>query len=177
MVTITLRPAGGGALTEWSAQYPSSGYHFDKVDEAVTDEDSTYIYLGSSSYKADLFRHSGYTASGDITAIRVYARGCNVVGGSSYSYWKGAVRTGGTTYYGTEVVYATTIAYTTMNWEWTTNPNTGLAWRWSDLELLEFGIAARNGTGGNTTRCTQVYIEVDYTPDSAGANVFSGAFF
>ena len=177
VTTITLRPTGAGYSTMWPSQYPAYGSHWDKLDEAPTDENSTYIGLGSLGEVLDLFTHDGYVGDGDISEVRLLVRGCNNAGGSSYSWWKGALRISGTNYYGSEVNYATTIPYTTWTWTWTTNPATTIAWRWSDIEALQFGIAARNGTGGDTTRCTQIYLEIDFTPAESGGNIFSGAFF
>ena len=177
VTTITLRPAGNGYSSMWPTQYPAYGYHWDKVDEETTDENSSFISLGSSGEIVDLFYHGGYTGSGDITEVRLYVRGCNIGGSSSYSWWRGVLRIGSTNYYGTQYSYATVIPYTTWSWSWATNPATGIAWRWTDIEALQFGIAAYNGNGGDTTRCTQVYLEVDFVPTPGGANVFSGAFF
>lgn len=177
MVTITLRPVAAGDYTEWPSQYPASTYHWDKVDEAVSDDATTYIGLGSIAYKLDLFQHEGYVTSGTITELRLYAVCRNTAGGSSYSWWKGALRLDGATYYGTEKAYTSTFIWTSRDWTWTTNPATGLAWRWSDIQDLQFGLAARTGTNTSTAACTQIYIEIDNTPDPSGGNVFSGGFF
>lgn len=177
MVTITLRPVAAGDYTEWPSQYPTSGEHWDKVAEASPDNDTTRIGLGSIAYKLDLFKHEGYVTSGKISEIRLYAVCRNAVGGSAYSWWKGAVRLGGATYYGTEKAYTSTFIWTSRSWTWVTNPATGLAWRWSDIQDLQFGLAARTGTNTSTAACTQIYIEIDNTPDPSGGNVFSGGFF
>lgn len=177
MVTITLRPVAAGASTEWPSQYPTSGEHWDKVAEASPDNDTTRIGLGSIGYKLDLFQHEGYVTSGNISEIRLSAVFRNSNGGSAYTWWRGAVRVNGATYYGTEKAYTFTFAYLEWTWTFTTNPATGLAWRWSDIQDMEFGIAARTGTNTSTAACTQVYIEIDNTPDPSGGNVFSGGFF
>src|SRR4030042_3619019 len=41
--TETLRPNAAGDETSLGYQSPEAGYHWDKVDEAVADEDSTHV--------------------------------------------------------------------------------------------------------------------------------------
>jgi hypothetical protein len=46
---------------------------------------------------------------------------------------------------------------------WTTNPGTGEAWTWGEIEDLQIGTKLYDdGTG--SPQCTQVYAEVNYTP-------------
>jgi len=42
--TETLRPNGAGDLTGIGYQSPSSTYHWDKVDEVIADDSTTYVY-------------------------------------------------------------------------------------------------------------------------------------
>ena len=51
--TETLYPDGVGDYTNISSQSPGSGYHWDKVDEAVADDDTTYIYTNSLTQQKD----------------------------------------------------------------------------------------------------------------------------
>ncbi|HEB12339.1 MAG TPA: hypothetical protein ENI11_01520, partial [Actinobacteria bacterium] len=44
--TVTLRPSADGLYTEYAT--PSSGTHFDDVDEASADDDTTYIETGGA---------------------------------------------------------------------------------------------------------------------------------
>ena len=40
---VILRPAGTGDETDVKYQYPDTGEHWDKVDEATSDNESTYV--------------------------------------------------------------------------------------------------------------------------------------
>ena len=56
MTTLYLRPNLTGDETSIGNQYPASTYHWDKVDEATTDEDTTYVYETGLSYLRDLYK-------------------------------------------------------------------------------------------------------------------------
>jgi hypothetical protein len=40
----TIRPDGAGDETSITTQFPDELYHYDKVDEESSDEDTTYVY-------------------------------------------------------------------------------------------------------------------------------------
>ena len=46
MAIETLRPNAAGDETNIPIQVPSSGEHWDKIDEETSDEDSTYVTTG-----------------------------------------------------------------------------------------------------------------------------------
>ena len=74
------------------------------------------------------------------------------------------IKTGGTE-------YAFTIGPAEDIWvnsshEWVDNPQTGAAWTWNDIDALQIGTKFSSGSSGTRT-CTQVYVEVDYTPAAA----------
>lgn len=50
--------------------------------------------------------------------------------------------------------------------EYTTNPNTGSAWTWDEVDAMECGQENyhHSSWGTGNLRITQVYAEVDYTP-------------
>jgi hypothetical protein len=48
---------------------------------------------------------------------------------------------------------------------WTTNPNTGSAWTWTEIDSLQIGIRLYDD-GSGQPECTQVYAEVNYTSAS-----------
>ena len=57
--------------------------------------------------------------------------------------------------------------YTLVSTTWNTNPVTGLAWTVDEINSLQAGGSIQpNSDGVSNGRCTQVYIEVEYT--SAG---------
>jgi hypothetical protein len=160
--TITLRPHATGDHTGISYQSPATGAHYDKVDE-VTADGTTYVYTYNSVEEYDLYGIPDHTTeNGTINYVKLFYRVC--VSTQCYGYFKPTIKTGGTVYYGTQTI-RTTIGWITYNYTWTANPQTGVAWTWDDIDALQIGIAMRV-LGGyyDTAGCTQVYVEVNYTP-------------
>ena len=52
----------------------------------------------------------------------------------------------------------------TRSHTWTTNPHSGLAWTWNHIDALQIGVAVPIIYSGDSIYCSQVYIEVNYTP-------------
>lgn len=157
--TLYLRPNAAGDETYISGQYPYSTYHWDKVDEAVADEGSTYLYTGTQSYERDLYALSNPTGNGTINWIKVWIR----VSGSNVNYpgyAKTSIKTGGTAYEGEEITL--TLSYANYFTQYITNPQAGGAWTWAQLDDLQGGVALCTRLGYDVV-CTQVYVEVDYT--------------
>ena len=175
MATEYLRPNGAGDETNIASQYPASTYHWDKVDEETADDDSTYVYSNSTSYQRDLYSLSNPTGSGAINFIKVRYRFKRYSAGTGYL--TPAIKTGGTAYEGTGDTEAAG-SYKDGSYQWTTNPQTGVAWTWDDLTNLQAGIKIKESPGGgHQTRCTQVYVEVDYTAvtEKTSSDAGSGA--
>jgi hypothetical protein len=161
MATEYLRPNAAGDETNIASQYPSSTYHWDKVDEETADDDSTYVSTSITSYQRDLYNLSNPTGSGTINYIKVWYRFRGATGLPVTAYLTPAIKTGGTAYEGSEDT-ETAASYKNGSYQWTTNPQTGVAWTWDDLTALQAGVKIK-GYGGKSCRCTQVYVEVDYT--------------
>lgn len=153
-----MRPTGAGATTNIQSQEPASGAHWDKVDEASQDGDTTHIYHATNSYSTDTYAtaDSG-VSSGTINYVRAYM----CVYGADTTHAKTTLRTNSTDYLGVEKVLST--SYLTYYTEYTTNPNTSNAWTWAEIDAMEIGVSL-DGDGVNTARCTQVYVIVNYTP-------------
>jgi hypothetical protein len=166
MTTLTLRPNAAGDSTAIPKQYPDSGAHWDKVDEAVADDASTRVYVDDELgvHRLDLYNIPNHTSeAGAINKITVYRRCNGDSGGNNQD--KVAIKTGGTVYYGTT-------HYEGNNWQtfndvWALNPKTGVAWTWDDIDALQVGVSLRSDEMGYS-QCTQVYVEVDY---AAGVSV------
>jgi len=177
MPTLTLRPSGNGPVNNFGAQTPASGLHYEKVDEAATDDDTTYVsYSGLTltAFRRELYVHAGAIGAGLILAVRVFYRIKNT--GTDTTHVQAAVKTHAAYYYESLRSVVGALAWTTYNKEWTTNPFTGNAWTWDELNdaAFCFGIQLRSSAGSGAKSLTWCYVEVDYLVASSGGNVGIG---
>jgi hypothetical protein len=165
-----LRPNAAGDSTTWTSQYPNSTYHYDKVDEATSDDDSTYIRTnptGTPSAKTDLYNIPDTAIPDDavVDSITVFSR-CRSEDGSFPGQCKETLKTGGTGYVG-DTHSSIPTGYTLYSSSWALNPKTGLAWTKTDINALQIGVIGYNGQDPDymvdyPIRCTQVYVEISY---------------
>ncbi len=176
----TLRPVAAGNETNVAEQFPVSGAHWDKVDEAVSDGDSTYVHTASTDWQEDSYNIADHSVGNDtINYIKVYfvARGVTTpVQTNAYTH----IEIDGVEYNGPQET--TTDSYATYSYRWDDNPQTGEAWTWDEIDALQIGAGLRKGkgTGAGTdryTRCTQVYAEVHYGGWTLCGNVPTGDLF
>ena len=155
----TLRPNAAGSTTDLT-QYPTTGEHWDKVDEAASDSDTTYVV--SSAYtgiKRDSYNLSAHTGSGVINFVKAYAnaRYANTAGFVRLGVWAGVIGP----YEGANQTL--TSSYALYSGQWNTNPATEVAWTWDDIDALQISIGLSQTVNTYRSRCTQAYVEVDYT--------------
>lgn len=174
MSTQILRPNGVGAETNIAGQYPTSGEHWDKVDEATPDDSATYVRHNLTSFAIDTYALPAGGGVGDIDKVTVYAR-CYGISGN-YNYAKTVIRTHSTLYEGTE--HNLISGWEDLSTEYQLNPNTSQPWTWAEIGALEAGVALKSSSSGEFFAiCTQVYVEVSYhteTPKSS-SDTGSGA--
>lgn len=165
MATEIIRPDAAGAETNITNQYPDSTFHYDKVDEAEPDVDTT-VYEDGATYKRDLYSLANHvTGSGTINKITVYAR-CITSFEPVQASLMICIRSNSTI---TEDAEKTcSLSWVTYSREWAVNPADSQAWEWADIDALQAGVALRTPDSADTS-CTQVYVEIDYTP--AGVDV------
>lgn len=158
----TLRPNAAGdecsIESEVGAVCPN---HYQNVDEAVADDDTTYIEDSSGNYHRDLYNLPASSGSGTINFIKVYFR-CTHNYGTDYA--KPSIKSDSTVTDGTEVEIGS--GWNTYSQQWNTNPADGQPWQWADIDALQIGVSLK--AYSTTPECTQVYVEVDYTPAPAG---------
>lgn len=166
-VTETLRPNADGTFPELT---PVGGdaLHYNKVDEVTPDDWATTVFNHSPTAKLDTYRLYHYSGdSGVINSVTVYAR-VNVYDGDGSA--RLAIYTNGSLYYGDEIYMAHPSCWWDICEVWTTNPKTQNPWTWNEINVLEAGIelkGAANVTVDSGAFCTQVYVEVNYTPSLA----------
>ena len=151
----TLRPNAAGDETAITTQSPASTAHWDKVDEAVADDFTTYLGSVTGSYQRDLYNLPASSGSGTINKITVFFR-CYL----SASYAKASIKAGSTVSDGAE---KSTFAWNTHSEEWALNPDDSEAWAWADIDALQIGVSLKGFPDDDNAYCTQVYVEVDYT--------------
>lgn len=173
-VTETLRPNAAGDETSIAEQYPASGEHWDKVDEAVPDNGTTCVETYSNTYQRDLYNLPAPIGKGTILSVKVYFRCCYDIDATSpnYNRAKPSLKTNGTVVDGSEITPTQYPTWTTYFQEWKgTNPATGLPW--GDVQSvigdLQIGVSlkGRDASYQWYTCCTQVCVEVVYIADIA----------
>jgi len=174
MPTEILRPSGAGDETNIDYQYPEIGNHWDKVDEAIADEDSTILWIAQNSYELDLFNLENSSGSGVINSLIVYARvrgeGDEEIEEYMQPCFKIAIKTNGTVY--EDTARTPVSSFLVYSKEWANNPNTGNAWTWDEVNSLQAGIFLRKSFF--ETICTQIYVGIDY--DLIGDRFYPKAF-
>jgi hypothetical protein len=167
--TEALRPNAAGDTTQISSVYPTGTPHWQTVDEETADGDTSYVSTSStsSSYQTDLYNLPTPTGSGTINSVTVYFRFRTT---STYytAYGRAAVKTYGTIYNGTVESTAST-SYDTRSYTWTNNPYTGSSWTWAEIDTLQAGLGTRISNAFGSSRCTQVYAEINVTPPGGEA--------
>jgi len=170
--TETLRPDGLGDETGLRIDgTPAAATNWESVDEETPDEDSTYVYHDGTDYLRDLYNIVDHSlGSGKINSVTVHAR-CNSRKTPEQASLKIVLKSGTTTEESVEKTL--TKDYSNYSNTWTTNPDTGSAFTWGEVDSLQVGVSLREdkaGTG-DYSRCTQVWVDVDYTPFSTAISI------
>ena len=164
MATETLRPNGAGFIAQFTIGGSSSApTNWQSVDEAIADEDVTYVWT-SSGTERDLYALPASSGSGTINSVTVHIR-VKSADGETAPFALEKIKTYSIEYsrpYGSKIVPTT--SYVNHSYQWATNPNTSLAWTWAEIDALQAGLEMGAEDSEGTVRCTQVYVEVDYTP-------------
>jgi hypothetical protein len=157
--TITLRPNATGS--SGLSKSGSGGSNYQRVDDITSDNSTTYVYRSGSGSALDLYNITNKgDVVGTVNSVTIFAK----ARASSTSDMRLQIycRTHGTNYYATSVTLPSGGAWNTYSKSWLTNPNTGAAWTWQEINDLQIGEKLYDdGTG--QAECTQVYTEVNYT--------------
>jgi hypothetical protein len=178
--TEDLRPTAAGDETGIASQEPDTGEHYDKVDEATSDGDTTYVHTNSDAWEEDLYNIADHsTGVATINYVKVYmiARSLTTpTQTSAYTH----IKTNGLEDNGTAETVTT--SYASYSYQWDDNPQTSASWTWDEIDALQIGVGLRRalGTGAAAdryTRCTQVYAEVGYEAPLLTASTPTGDLF
>jgi prepilin-type N-terminal cleavage/methylation domain-containing protein len=154
--SVTIRPNGNGSKTDLTSSGCAS--HWQCVSETVADEDASRVICADNSYHDDYYAMENPVAGAcNPTKVTVWCR-------AKKNHTQGDVRqvvfVGGTAYAGTFANLTT--SYVNYSYSWTTNPKTGAAWTWTDINNLEAGVRLTGQNSGKPAYCTQVWVVVDY---------------
>ena len=170
-MTEILRPNGDFNVN--CLVYPgASANHYELIDEEINDEGSTYIHDSPAKISTspfDLFEiPNSSVGTGTINKVTVKA--------SFYTtclqdqcYCALMVRTHNNNYYKGNYYVNQQGVWVEKIGEWTTNPNTNNAWVWDEINNMKIGVEL-TAFSGLTIRCSQVYVEIDYTADTPPDN-------
>lgn len=154
--TVILRPNGAGSMTNLTRSGCSANWQC--VSEAVADDDGSYVQRADNSYAPEVYAMENPTSSAcAITRVTVYCRARRT---QSQGDIRPSLYIGGTEYNGT--AQALSSSYANYSSQWTTNPSTGAAWTWTEVNSLQAGMRIRGQSGTHPARCTQVWVEVRY---------------
>ncbi|GAJ10888.1 unnamed protein product [marine sediment metagenome] len=163
----TLRPNAPGdecSIDSQGGWCPVCPNHWEGVSDVVPDDDVAYVRnTAVTSYLRDLYALPASSGSGTINFIKIYFR-CSWWNTPGFA--KPSLKSDDTITDGTEVAIETEwTTFKTYSQQWDTNPADGQPWGsdWSVIDALQIGVSLKMGAGGQAL-CTQVYVEVDYTP-------------
>jgi hypothetical protein len=159
--TLLLRPNADTSDSDLGT-YPSSSSHYACVDDVTPDGDSTYVYAQYTCFWTDdTYALPNPSHTGTINYVTIHAVGRTTgIGALQLALTTHGQEFDGSNNPGTDFPLTTTYQeYTKM---WNRNPATGAAWTWQEIDDLQIGCSLYQVSG--QTRCTQIYIEVYYTP-------------
>ncbi len=154
-----IHPNAAGQYAQWNLENPPSSAHWDCCDEDPPDDDSSYVETNSAAWKYEAYNLEDHTGSGTINWVRVYVRAKLISPGTSVI--RTLIRTYNTNYESGDIALST--SYQNNYTQYDTNPNTGLAWTWAEIDSLQAGALGK--TSGNVNiRMTAVWVIVNYSP-------------
>lgn len=152
----TLRPNAVGDETNLTAVGDSPNYAC--VDEVAPDDNVTLV-KSPDGWLRELYNIQDHsTGSGTINSVKVWARLNGITGNEA----KIVIKSGSTVNESTTILIST--FWGNYSITWTINPDTGSAFTWSEIDSLQVGVNLHGVTGLWVVNCTQVYVEVNYTP-------------
>lgn len=178
--TLTIRPNATGDEANLT-DYPSAGDNYEKVDEETLDIND-YVGTNNAAYLRDLYNLESHSdEAGTIGYVKVYAkaRKGSMAGVSQCA--KLVIKSGtgeGAPDTVTEGEEETLTYYLgTGSEQWSTNPATGSAWTWDEIDNLQAGIALKRDNNNYPSYCYQLYVEVVYYSYNSEYSLESGHTF
>ena len=133
-----LQPDGSGGLAEWKPVPAMENWKC--VNQAISDEDSSYVVATSTSVLTDLYSLQNNTVKeGKISSITVFirCRASELLSGHSPPV-SILVNTNSKEYESKQ--FALTTSYANYSQTYSLNPATGQVWTWKEIDDLQVGI-------------------------------------
>lgn len=136
-----------------------SGIHnYLNVNTSDSDTYNKVSGMYEANTKKDLFYFTKRTTeAGPISSVKICSTGACTVSGTTY---QAKILIGATEYSGT--LLSDPVGSFNTNDEWTTNPATGVAWTWADINNLIAGYEMHVDLT-KTIQCSYTYVRVTYT--------------
>lgn len=162
VVQTILRPNGASVTNLTSHGAPTN---WECVDEETCDNDTTWVGTSTTSYVYDLYTMQDHTTENGIInyiSLAGYLKGEYV----GHSFAKFAIKTSvSAVQYSSE--YTLPIQYSYFYNTWILNYDTAAAWTWDDIDALTCGVALKMDLGGHTSKCSQLYLIVNWLLQSS----------
>lgn len=147
----TLRPIANGDIIE-GEQYPTTGQHWDKVDDIIPDEDATKIFDVAPTAFAECLFHLEKLPDTflPISKLTTIIRVKSVAGvGLKYIYHSLKIGTG---VYHSPAQGFVGGTYQYWSYDWTTNPQTGFPWTISQINNIQAGFKMNSNKDMHVTQ-------------------------
>lgn len=154
--SVTLRPNGQGSKTDLTSSGCAGNWQC--VAESTPDEDASVVICADNSAHDDYYTITDPTPQACVpkkVTVNYRVRLTKVQGSAAAVLFIGGQAYAGTT-------SNPTSSYANYSYAWTTNPQTGAAWTWSDITNLEAGIRLTGQNSNWPAYCTQLWIVVTY---------------
>ena len=163
MTIETLRPNAAGDECNISGEDGAAcPNHYQNVDEVSHDGWTTNNHdfnAAPQPLSRDLYGCEDHTTeTGVIDSVKVLAY---VNRDTTTGYYRLSIRTNGVSYNSTENALNGASAWILISNTWSTNPQTGLAWTWAEVDAMEIGGTVQKKSS-TSPAFTQIYAEVDY---------------
>ena len=167
LIAVVLLIGASGSFGAILTLHPSGTSTGDTVTyngSAATDLDTnetTYYGLSVGSfndYYLAMDNHTTETGTINSITVKAYARRDSWSGSSTFTL---GVKTNSSNYYSVSKTSSSTTYTLFAGSAYTTNPQSGAAWTWSEIDSI---VAIIDHTNSTAMRATELYIEVNYTP-------------
>ncbi len=159
---VILKPDGTGDYTFITYQFPDTGEHWDKVDDIPHDGDTTKVHTDTPDQQKDAYALEDISLTGEINSVSVYFTFESGTPGDNV-WAQPYLRLNSVETAGIEEVEDGYAPYWDSTYSEVIGRPGGGAWIWSDINNLQVCIGLRGPSYGHAI-CTNVYVEVDYSP-------------